>query len=215
MLQRDYFLRMAEMLASVLAKVLFNRQNNNYEEAEKEIETAAKTIVGLDLNIINILSTDDIIKLMKTTGLYAGRCLISAELLKEYADVQELNGKESGSIKLKSVSLYIEALLSKELPEPEKYFSKINDLIKGIPGDEVYDVLSLKLIDYYEYSGQFSKAEDLIFDLIEKNSSEIIDRSVSFYKKLQHRTDDELLKGNLSREEVNDALEEILNIKDK
>lgn len=215
MLQRDYFLRMAEMLASVLAKVLFNKQNNNYEEAEKEIETAAKTIVGLDLNIINILSTDDIIKLMKTTGLYAGRCLISAELLKEYADVHELNGKVSGSIKLKSLSLYIEALLSKELPEPEKYFSKINDLIKGIPGDEVSDELSLKLIDYYEFSGQFSKAEDLIFELIEKNSSEIIDRSVSFYKKLQHRTDDELLKGNLSREEVNDALEEILNIKDK
>lgn len=215
MLQRDYFLRMAEMLASVLAKVLFNKQNNNYEEAEKEIETAAKTIVGLDLNIINILSTDDIIKLMKTTGLYAGRCLISAELLKEYADVHELNGKTSGSIKLKSLSLYIEALLSKELPEPEKYFSKINDLIKGIPGDEVSDELSLKLIDYYEFSGQFSKAEDLIFELIEKNSSEIIDRSVSFYKKLQHRTDDELLKGNLSREEVNDALEEILNIKDK
>lgn len=215
MLQRDYFLRMAEMLASVLAKVLFNKQNNNYEEAEKEIETAAKTIVGLDLNIINILSTDDIIKLMKTTGLYAGRCLISAELLKEYADVHELNGKASGSIKLKSLSLYIEALLSKELPEPEKYFSKINDLIKGIPGDEVSDELSLKLIDYYEFSGQFSKAEDLIFELIEKNSSEIIDRSVSFYKKLQHRTDDELLKGNLSREEVNDALEEILNIKDK
>lgn len=215
MLQRDYFLRMAEMLASVLAKVLFNRQNNNYEEAEKEIETAAKTIVGLDLNIINILSTEDIIKLMKTTGLYAGRCLISAELLKEYADVHELKGKESGSIKFKSLSLYIESILSKELPEPEKYFSKINDLIKVIPVDIVSDELSFKLIDYYEFSGQFSQAEDLIFEMLESNNRKIIDRSVSFYKKLQLRTDDELLNGNLSREEVNDALEEILNIKDK
>lgn len=215
MLQRDYLLRMTEMLASVLAKVLFNRENKNYEEAEKEIETAAKTIVGLDLRIINILKPDDIIRLMKTTDLYAGRCLVSAELLKEYADVHELNGKESASIMLKSLLLYIEALLSKDLPEPEKYFAKVNELIAKIPENLVSDELNSRIIDYYEFSGQYSKAEDLIFDLIENKSKDIIERSISFYKKLQHRTDEELVSGNLSREEVNDALEEILKIKDK
>ena len=215
MLQRDYLLRMTEMLASVLAKVLFNRENKNYEEAEKEIETAAKTIVGLDLRIINILKPDDIIRLMKTTDLYAGRCLVSAELLKEYADVHELNGKESASIMLKSLLLYIEGLLSKDLPEPEKYFAKLNELIAKIPENLVSDELNSRIIDYYEFSGQYSKAEDLIFDLIENKSKDIIERSISFYRKLQHRTDEELVSGNLSREEVNDALEEILKIKDR
>ena len=78
----------------------------------------------------------------------------------------------------------------------------------------IFDFLNFKIIDYYEFSGQYSKAEDLIFELIENNNKDIIDRSVSFYKKLLHRTDAELESGNLSREEVNDALDEILKIKD-
>ena len=214
MLQRDYLMRMTEMLTAVLAKVLFNKETKNYEEAEKEIETAAKTIVGLDLRIINILNPQDIIQLMKTSDLYAGRCLVSAELLKEYADVHELNGKDNSSIILKSLNLYIEAILSKELPEPEKYYSKINELISFIAESDLQDDLNFKIIDYYEFSGQYSKAEDMIFELIENNNKDIIDRSVSFYKKLLHRTDEELESGNLSREEVNDALDEILKIKD-
>lgn len=214
MLQRDYLMRMTEMLTAVIAKVMFNKEIKNYEEAEKEIETAAKTIVGLDLRIINILNPQDIIQLMKTSDLYAGRCLVSAELLKEYADVHELNGKDNSSIILKSLNLYIEAILSKELPEPEKYYSKINELISLIDESDLKDDLNFKIIDYYEFSGQYSKAEDMIFELIENNNKDIIDRSVSFYKKLLHRTDEELESGNLSREEVNDALDEILKIKD-
>ena len=214
MLQRDYLMRMTEMLTAVIAKVMFNKEIKNYEEAEKEIETAAKTIVGLDLRIINILNPQDIIQLMKTSDLYAGRCLVSAELLKEYADVHELNGKDNSSIILKSLNLYIEAILSKELPEPEKYYSKINELISFIVESDLQDDLNFKIIDYYEFSGQYSKAEDMIFELIENNNKDIIDRSVSFYKKLLHRTDEELESGNLSREEVNDALDEILKIKD-
>lgn len=214
MLQRDYLMRMTEMLTAVIAKVMFNKETKNYEEAEKEIETAAKTIVGLDLRIINILNPQDIIQLMKTSDLYAGRCLVSAELLKEYADVHELNGKDNSSIILKSLNLYIEAILSKELPEPEKYYSKINELISLIDESDLKDDLNFKIIDYYEFSGQYSKAEDMIFELIENNNKDIIDRSVSFYKKLLHRTDEELESGNLSREEVNDALDEILKIKD-
>lgn len=205
---------MTEMLTAVLAKVLFNKETKNYEEAGKEIETAAKTIVGLDLRIINILNPEDIIQLMKTSDLYAGRCLVSAELLKEYADVHELNGKDNRNIILKSLNLYIEAILSKELPEPEKYYTKINELISLIDESDLQDDLNFKIIDYYEFSGQYSKAEDLIFELIENNNKDIIDRSVSFYKKLLHRTDAELESGNLSREEVNDALDEISKIKD-
>ena len=61
---------------------------------------------------------------------------------------------------------------------------------------------------------KLQKIKKKIFELIENNNKDIIDRSVSFYKKLLHRTDEELESGNLSREEVNDALDEILKIKD-
>jgi len=208
---------MTEILAAVLVKVLFNKENKNYIDAEKEIESAAKTMVGLDLKLIGLLNIDDILKLMKTSDLYAGRCLVSAELLREYSVLYKVKEKETEAkdFELKSLHLYIEALLTKDLPEPEKYFKRINELISSCSDNEFSDSLNLKLIDYCEFSGQYSKAEDIIFELAEKQNSLIYDKAVSFYKNLQNKTDEELELGNFSKEEVNDGLEEIQSMKNE
>lgn len=211
MLQRDYLMRMTEILTAVLNKILFNIEKKDYAEAENEIVTAAKTIIGLDLKMINILNIEDIMKLMKTSDLYAGRCIVSAELMNEYGRVKMMcnNETESLIIYTKSLRLYLEALLAKEIPDPEKYFSKVNELILKLKNVEISDELNTLLIDYYEYSGQYSKAEDIIFQLLENQNSEIKYKAVSFYKKLHLKTDEELIAGNLSRDEVNESLEEI------
>lgn len=215
MLQRDYFMRMTEMLAAVLAKVIFNKEKKNYEDAQMEIETAAKTIVGLDLNIIKILSAEDIINLMKTSDVYGGRCLVSAELLNEYADINvEKNLIEDGrNFYLKSLWLYSEAILSKELPQPENYFQRVNMLLKKLSDVEFPATLMQKLFEYYEFSGQYSKAEDILFELIDNGSEGIYETGISFYKRLQLKSEDELLRGNLNHEEVEESLNEIINNK--
>ena len=211
MLQRDYLLRMTEMLAAALSKILFNIEKKDYAKAENEIVSAAKTIIGLDLKMINILNIEDIMKLMKTSDLYAGRCIVSAELMNEYGFVIKMNGNETESINIyqKSLRLYLEALLAKEIPEPGKYFSKVNELILKLKEVEISDELNKLLIDYYELSGQYSKAEDIIFQLLENQNTEIKNKAVSFYKKLHLKSDEELIAGNLSREEINESLEEI------
>ncbi|HMS63743.1 MAG TPA: DUF6483 family protein [Ignavibacteria bacterium] len=211
MLQRDYLMRMTEMLAAVLSKILLNKENKNYAEAEKEIESAAKTIVGLDLKMIDILSIEDIMKLLKSSELYAGRCFISAELMYEFGESKELQGNENESINLylKSLRFYIEALLAKEIPDQEKYYSKTNNLISKLSSIEFSGILKNKLMDFYELSGQYSKAEDLIFQMMEDPDDEIKKKAVSFYKRLNLKTDEELISGNLSREEIEDSLEEI------
>jgi hypothetical protein len=211
MLQRDYLLRMTEMLAAALSKILFNIEKKDYAKAENEIVSAAKTIIGLDLKMINILNIEDIMKLMKTSDLYAGRCIVSAELMNEYGFVIKMNGNETESINIyqKSLRLYLEALLAKEIPEPGKYFSKVNELILKLKEVEISDELNKLLIDYYELSGQYSKAEDIIFQLLENQNTEIKNKAVSFYKKLHLKSDEDLIAGNLSREEINESLEEI------
>jgi len=217
MIQKDYFMRMTEILATILAKVLFNKENKNYVDAEKEIESAAKTMVGLDLRLIGILSIEDILKLMKTSELYAGRCLVSAELLREYAALHKIKvkEKEAADFELKSLHLYIEALLTEDLPEPEKYFPKVYELISKLSVNGFSVDLNLTLIDYYEFSGQYSKGEDIIFELAQKSNESVYDKAVTFYKKLQSKTSEQLEAGNFSIEEVNDGLEEILSMKEK
>ncbi|HMS34092.1 MAG TPA: DUF6483 family protein [Ignavibacteria bacterium] len=211
MLQRDYLMKMTQMLTTVLTKVLFNKEKKNYIEAEKEIESAAKTIVGLDLNLIKILNVEDVIKLMKTSDVYAGRCLISAELLKEYGDIlgEKDRINESIDIYIKSLWLYLETMLTKELPEPEIYFDRINFLIKSLVTSGSDTNLKIKIFEYYEYSDQYSKAEDILFELVDSDAEGIKVKALKFYERLQMKTDEELAKGNFSLEEVEESIEEI------
>lgn len=215
MLQRDYFMRMTEMLAAVIAKILLKKEIKDYEAARAEIESAAKTIVGIDLKLINMINTEDAVKLLKTAGFYAGKCLICAELLKEYGNIHELEGKENESTGnfSKSLRFYVEALTSEELPEPEKYFPEVDNLIHTLSGTEFTPEMNLKLTDYYEYSGQYSKAEDIFFEQIENNNIQFLEKAFKFYKKLLKKTDEELENGNLSRQEAEESLQEIINKK--
>ncbi len=211
MLQRDYFMRMTEMLAAVLTKILFNKENKNYEDAEKEIESGAKTIVGLDLKLISVLNAEDVIGLMKSSDIYAGRCLVSAELLKEYGDILAEKNKSEQSINIynKSLYLYVEALLTEELPAPESYYPRVNFLIKNLSQSGFSRELILKLIDYFEMSGQYSKAEDLIFEVMDEDAESMEKKALTFYNKLRDKSEEELIKGNLSREEIEESIEEI------
>lgn len=211
MLQRDYLMKMTQMLATVLTKVLFNKENKNYMEAEKDIESAAKTLVGLDLNLIKILNVEDVLKLMKTSDVYAGRCLISAELLKEYGDIlgEKDRINESIDIYIKSLWLYLETILTKELPEPEIYYDRINFLIKNLTTPETDTELKLKIFAYYEFSGQYSKAEDVLFELMDSDTEGIKAKALKFYERLQKETDEELGKGNFSHGEVEESIEEV------
>ncbi|MEO6696178.1 MAG: DUF6483 family protein [Ignavibacteria bacterium] len=217
MIQKDYFLRMMEVLAAAMAKVLYNKENKDYINAEKEIEDAAKTLVGLDLRLIGILNVDDVLKLMKTSDLYAGRCLVSAELLKEHSALHKIKGNETEAhgFEIKSLHLYIEAMLSKDLPKPEQYFPRVEDLISNVSQNEISDQLNLSLIDYYKFSGQFSKSENIIFELLNKKNNEIFDKAVSFYKELKSKTFEELKAGNFSIEEVNEGLNEVNSLERK
>ena len=214
MLQRDYLMKLIETLSTVIARVLLKKDIKDYAGAEQELVSAAKTLAGLDLNLIKILNAEDIISLMKTSDVFTGRCLISAELMKQYGDILSDKGKVQDSINLymKSMWLYLEAILTKELPEPENYYERVDFMIKNLELLEFPDPLKLKLFEYYEFTGKFSKAEDILFELVESDFNNIYTTSKQFYRDLSLKTDEELINGNFSREEIEDGLEEINNL---
>lgn len=211
MLQRDYFMKLTQMLVAVLAKVIFHKENNNIDDAQLELESAAKTMVGIDLKLISILSVEDILQLMQTSEIYAGRCIVTAELLKEYGDILDEKGKEeqSAGIYNKSLHLYIVAILTNEIPGVENYYPRVNFLINILSGLKLTPDFKQQLFKYYELSGQYSKAEDILFEMVEENVEGIEKKGIKFYERLKNISDEELLKGNLSRKEVDESLSEI------
>ncbi len=202
------------MLSAVLTKVIFQKEKKQYELALAEIEIAAKTMVGLDLKLINILGAEDVLSLMKVSDIYAGRCLISAELLNEYGKIFEDQGKilESRNFYLKAFMLYVESLLSNDLPEPAAYFLKTEELEKKLMGFSFSNQFKQRLFEYYDMTGKYSKAEDVLFDLIDSNVDGMRNKGIYFYKRLHDMSDEQLIKGNLSHIEVQESLEELQNL---
>ncbi len=147
MIRQDYIMRMIEQLAKVLSKILFNKQNGNYQESFNNIDTACKNILGLDYNMINSLSGKDIISLLdfsKDSSTFSIKCIVIAKLLKENGELKDLiKGKETESRYdyQKALRLYLEGILRNNNEEFSfsDYYPDIKELAKklgnSIPAD--------------------------------------------------------------------------------
>ncbi|MDP2208569.1 MAG: DUF6483 family protein [Bacteroidota bacterium] len=120
MIHRDYIMRMIEQLNKVLAKILFNKEVKQFENALGEIQTSGEKFLGLKWDILNQLSDQDIIAMLKIGGeLNVGKTIVTASLFKEEADILETLGKEDESWKayLKAFSLFVEILMVEKTDE--------------------------------------------------------------------------------------------------
>ena len=118
MIQKDYIMRMIEQLSRCLAKILFNKNAGEHEAAMATVETAFRTILGIDSRLLDVLSARDIGELFgisKDPSTGGMRCIIAARLLKETAEIQEHEGVDDTSVVptyVKSLSLYLDGILS-------------------------------------------------------------------------------------------------------
>ena len=62
MLERDLILKMVQDLARVLARALGLRKQGMTEQAVQEVETAASSLIGLDLKVVAALDAGVIAK---------------------------------------------------------------------------------------------------------------------------------------------------------
>jgi hypothetical protein len=212
MLYRDYFERIFELLALALAKISFLKEQLKYDEALLEIMDTGKKIVGLDLNMLNYISDVDMLRLFKSEDpSNAGKFIVLAGLLNEEGDIYFNTKNNSGGYVcyLKSLVLYCEALKFNDIINPQDYFDKIEKLIINLKDFDLPWNTKNSLINYYEISGKYSKAEDLIFELAEAGDEQVISSGIAFYNRLLLKTDEEIENGNLNREEIQNAILEL------
>lgn len=125
---------MIEQLNKVLAKILFNKELKQYENALAEIQTAGEIFLGFRWTMIEQLSDVDIISLLKIGGeLNVGKTIVTASLLKEEAEILGLIGKEDESWRtnLKAFSLFVEILMVETTDDITK---KANEVLRMLEG---------------------------------------------------------------------------------
>ena len=78
------------------------------------------------------------------------------------------------------------------------------------------------MFEFYNLSGNYSKAEDILFNILEsgselssddeENKRKLRKRAVAFYNDLLSMDEEKLASGNFSKDEADDGLQEIMKM---
>jgi hypothetical protein len=209
---RDYFLRIIHQLAQVIAKVLKLGEVKQYNEAFEEIERSAKQLLGVDVQLLTSLSDTELIRLLSLGERFeVEKCVVTAELQRLIGEVRERQVDESGMYKSysTSLSLFLELLFRESEMLPKEYFDEIDLLIKKLSAYELPSGLLEKLFRYYGVVQRYDAAENVLFDLVQRDSG-FGAEGIKFYERLRTKSEEELERGNLPRDEVEAGLAELL-----
>ncbi|EDU38578.1 DUF6483 family protein [Clostridium sporogenes] len=106
--------------------------------------------------------------------------------------------------------------IKKSIDDLGKLFGKtILENDKNIDTEKIGSTDLFKIIlNKLFYEGNYDKAEDLIFEELEKNDSpEVYEIAVEFYNALLKKSDEELNESNFSRDEIYQGLDDIERFK--
>jgi hypothetical protein len=204
-------MRLIEQFSLVMARILFRKKSHQYDEALFEIGNCCGQLLGLDVRQVHSLSDGELIEWLKIGGNFdAEKCLILAELLKEEAEIQDLVGridKQQLHMKYsKSFSLYLEALNHDKDLGTGQVMRDIRTVAEKLDVSNLSLHLKFKMFRFFEVTGDFGRAEDLLYELLEANYPDGPKEGLAFYKRILKKSDDELNAGNLPRSEVEEGL---------
>ena len=201
MLQRDYIMRMIAQLSAVLAKVIGLKSADKIEEKQQVLNEALHDFTGLSEATIERLSYRDLINLVGgDKEISPEKCYMLAELLKAKADIYFGLGdmERSFGLYLKSFNIYVKVMLSNNSIYMEPNQSTIDQTINRIKQFQIPYETQILLFHYYERIMKYDKAEDVLFELLDRDThrSVILSEGVAFYERLKGKSSEELGKGN-------------------
>jgi hypothetical protein len=198
----------------VLSKILFSKGARNLDEAREIIRQAYPNMLGLDAGLIRSMTDREIISFLKITGsTQYERCLMIAELLKEEASVDELihgeSNEEAVVMYFDSLSLFLEAMINKDELMTERFIRDMETVLEKVSGFQIPSEILEKLFRFYEISGRYADAEDVMFELTESGDPSYLQKAEKFYIRLMEKPEEDLMHGNLPKEEVMEGLNRI------
>jgi hypothetical protein len=225
MSQRDYILRMFEEMSRAIAQIIYNREIKDYHASHELIDEQFKQTLGMGSGFIQSLSDETLLSMLTTLGtLNIEKCWLIALLLKAEGDLYTDEQDESKSYYsyLKSCNLFLEALYNQNQHCDIEKIAEIEELLRKLEDYELPLRTRQLLFWYFEYTGRYGKAEDMLFDILETEPDEALEGSEgvesmdemwakgeAFYTRLLNKDDSALESGAFSRAEVRDGLERL------
>lgn len=216
MIRRDYLLRMIEDFIRVLARIESFKKGQLWQEASQELGEQFQALIGAGPEaIVRMSDTEVMAKIIagEPTSAVRDKVLMVTRLLKEAGETAAAQGNEEASTAayMKGLHLLLTAISRDDALECPEYVPSVDAFVNSLQGVELPFHTQGLLMQHYENAGVYAKAEDALFAMVNDGPAEreLLDFGISFYQRLQGRTDNQLAEGNLPRAEVEAGLKEL------
>lgn len=218
MSQRDYILRIAEEFGRAVAQVVYQKQIKDYAAGQNLIDEQCKQLLGVGIGFVHSIPEETLLSMLTSFGtLNTEKCWLLASLLKAEGDIYLDQGNSDNSYYsyLQSLNLFLEVLLLDATISGTDFVPELEGLLYKLSEYELPTSTKLKLFQYFDQSGKYARAEDILFDMLEIDppDKDVLALGIAFYQRLKRKSDAGLEAGNFSRAEVEEGLSQVERMK--
>ena len=196
MIRRDYILRMIEEFFQALSKIKSFKNAQQWREAVASVDEEFRRLLGSDAVAVSQLSETELLARVvqgEPTLAVREKILIVATLLKEAGDVLTGQGRtaEAQISYLKGLHLLLDTLGRGEVFECPQFVPKVEEFMIALRDSELPIETHARLMQHYEGTGEFAKAEDELFAMLDTESEHapLLELGISFYRRLENQRD--------------------------
>ena len=216
MIRRDYILRMLQEFLELLSRLRSLKRDQRWTEADALLEEEVRRLLGTNAQSVLALSETELLaRLIQSEPSQAVRekMWLVTTLLKEAGDVAGGSGdaEKSHAFYLKGLHLLLQALAEGDSADFPDFVPRVELFVSALDGPPLPLETQARLMRYYESTGQYAKAEDRLFAMLETEPAHpgLSQLGIGFYQRLQGQSDRQLNEGGLPRDEVDAGLAEL------
>ena len=196
MIRRDYIVRMIEEFIRALARIHAAKKGRRWQEADHAIDEELQRLIGTVAKTVSGLSETELLaRLMQGESTHAvhDKTLILTTLLNEAGDAAAEQGQteESQACYLKGLHLLLHALECDDVSECPEFVPKIEVFVMALRDTPLPVRTHGLLMQHYERTGEFAKAEDALFSMLEADpdNAGIVEFGLTFYARVLAQSD--------------------------
>ncbi len=202
----------------MLSQLRALKREQVWRETNVLLDEEFKRLVGSEPDALLKMSETELTARLiqgEPTQMVHQKMLLLTTLLMEAGEAAAAQNRpaQSRALFVKGLDLLLDAITQEhatELPDFD-FVPKVGAFLNVLQDAPLPLTTQARLMQHYEQTGEFAKAENALFAMLDAEPGEpkLIEFGISFYRRLQNKTDDALAAGNLPRAELESGLADL------
>jgi len=213
MIRRDYILEMIEECFRALTNVRALRKGRRWEEARQAVDEQCERLAAVGAQKVAQLSQTELLARLaqdQPSSTVRTRLFLVISLLQEAGDIATGQGRveEAREVYLKALHLLLDVSAQDDPNAHPAFVPRAEALVQSLAGEPMPVGTQVLLMQHYERTGQWAKAEDSLFSILDATTDDpaSLEFGVAFYQRILRQNDATLTAGNLPRAEAEEGL---------